>query len=246
MVALLGLLASCATQPGRVGARPEGQSIAQAALDALSGRAQNTTTVRGQGVFTGHLGLVRGRYPFSFVLRQPDRLRVDILEAATGVVGVLIVFEGTLYWYAAPEGTVYAMSADAGSLKKLTKLELMPSDLIRLLAGLPPTQAAAWLSRNGVLLSPDKRAEIIFGTDGRQMAGYRGYRDPNHKHLTIDAHFAEYRAVRGVDFPHQIRLSTPPSGGRLEIVYHDVEVNPRLERKDFSIEVPATTKIVEW
>lgn len=236
----------CAAQSGGFGAKPSGTPASAGALEALSNRAQNTSTVRGSGVFTGYLGRASGQYNFVFALRQPDRLRVDILDAATGVVGVLIVYEDTLYWYAAPEATVYAMAADAASLKKLAKLELMPQELIRLLAGLPPAQAAAWLSRNGVLLSPDRRAEIFFGADGRNVAEYREYRDTNQKNMTIAARFEDYRSVRGVDFPHRIQLSTPASGGALKVAYHDIEINPRLDRSDFSIEVPATTKIVQW
>ncbi len=246
IVLLLLMIEVGCVQQGGMGEIKSGGRIAEGAIEALTERAQNTETVRGQGAFTGSLGRASGRYNFSFVLRQPDRLRVDVLDPAMGVLGVLIMYDDTLYWYMPAEQTVYAMTADAASLKRLTKIELMPRELVRLLAGLPPTQAAAWLSHDGTLLSPDRRAAIFFGSDGRHVEGYRAYQDQQQKKVTVNANFHDYRAVRGIDFPHRIALTTPGSGGKLDIVYNDIEVNPTVDASAFRIEVPDTTKIVQW
>jgi outer membrane lipoprotein-sorting protein len=241
---------ACATMGSGASPRPTVSGASsqqlQTGLRALGDRAQNTQTVRGRGSFTGKWGRLGGRHPFAFALRHPDRLRFDILDHATGLQTAVIVHGQTLYWYVPSEKKVYAMYANRQNMKRMAKLDMQPAELMRMLSGLPPTQTGAWLFQEQRLFSPDRRGEIIFDGSGRAVSEYRHYRSPGGGAVKTRVNFSDYRSVGSVNFPHRIQLETKGSGGKVQLAYDEIEINPSLDASTFTIQVPASTEIVKW
>ncbi|MBI2343029.1 MAG: DUF4292 domain-containing protein [Deltaproteobacteria bacterium] len=249
---MMAVLVACATtgQPVSTGRRGDVYGAAPGAMEAglalLEDRAQNTNTLRGRGTLTGTWAGRSGQHPFAFALRHPDRLRVDILDPAMGTVGILLMHDTTLYWYLPGERRLYASVADMRSLQKIAHIDLDPEQLLQMLSGLPPARTSAWLAREGRLVAPDGRSEILMDAEGRQVSAYRHFRGADGKKVDTEVTFADYRPLRNVRFPYRIAVNTGRGGGEIRVEYHDLEMNPRLEGELFTIEVPATTDIVQW
>lgn len=215
------------------------------ALRALEVRSEKTATVRASGTLSGQWGKQSGAFAFALVLSRPDMLRFDLLDPAAGRVGTLIYYGEYFYWHAPRERRLYRMPVEPASLRRLSRLELAPEQLVHLFAGLPPSKPTAWIRKgDGRLITPDQRGEAVFNAQA-QLTDYRYYRDKSRAKLATLVTFDRYRQVAGIDFPGQITLRSA-DGARLHIAYDTIEVNVTLAGEAFRLVVPADTEVVQW
>lgn len=215
------------------------------ALRALEKRAQNTYTVRAHGTISGSFAGRDGSYDFALVLSRPDLMRIDLLDPAVGTVGTLLFYGSYFYWFEPGKGRLVKMPVNSNSLIKLARIDLEPAQLVHILAGLPPSKPSAWIrKKDGAVLTPDQRGEIMFSSNGR-LSDFVRYTNDNRTSVASQVHFSNYSQVSGKEFPREITFQSK-GGSRLRIAYKTVEMNVALAGELFHLTVPSETNMVQW
>jgi len=140
------------------------------------------------------------------------------------------------------------------NLYTLVGMKLIPSHLIRVLAGLPPLPpkagTLAFLPRAARLSSPEMGGHRLQTVDGlflqqlwlgKRLSIERGelYRDGE---LILKFQFGGVKEVNGAHFPHLISFEQPKMDLQVEVQYLALELNSPIPLAAFSLQAPEGEK----
>lgn len=185
----------------------------------------------------------------AIAVARPDRMRVEVLSLF-GAVFVLTAQEGRFTAYARQENTVYRGTASPENMWRYARIGLPVVDLVDLVLGTPPQRTEVWShvsfdeETGWVQLSQELEGGIQavwLAADLPQAAEYRD----EFGDVQWRAYFDDYRDHGTTPVATRIRLEVPDAEHSVEITLSDIDVNPNLGTSIFSVDIPASSRIVE-
>ncbi|MBI2346755.1 MAG: hypothetical protein HYV03_07760 [Deltaproteobacteria bacterium] len=217
-------------------------------LDARLGAIR---TLRFSGTLEGEWLGQRGTYQMAGALRWPSDLRLEVIDPAVGTVALLLMSEGELTWYLPHEERAIRAEASARTVGRATGLPWSPSELISLIAGLPPMEYGErysdwWMGPDGLAISPGENAVMSLADGNRLPEQYIRFREPERRHVEGTVTFSDYRSVKGTLLPHELRVELTRPRVALLLRYERFEPSVALGPAAFAVTLPEGTRVVQW
>ena len=249
----LVLLAGCAKSAPKVAIRPEGSRTKLAAqverkIDDLRSA---TRTMRGLAWVELDTADEDWQTEAAIIVERPDKLRIDVMDSLADV-WARIGSDGRDMWLYVPgKRKLYRGRASSRNMRRLASFDSRPSDIISLLAGMPPLPPDAELIQVG---RPGERH--LFDT----VSGLHLWVDKGRKrrisrcvrytgggdNIDYEIAFSDYRKVGGVDYPYAMDVRFPTNGARLKLEYKDVSLGGEVSNDVFSPPVTHGGKTVRF
>lgn len=188
------------------------------------------------------------------LLIPPSHLRLETL-GLFGTALVLATDGEQIYYHSIVNGEFIRARATPENLYTLVGVKLLPSHLIRVLAGLPPLPpkagTLAFLPHAARPSAPGMEGHRLQTVDGlflqqlwlgKELSIERGelYRDGE---LILRFQFGGVKEVNGAHFPHLISLEQPKTDLQVEVRYLALELNSPIPLAAFSLQDPEGGKV---
>ncbi len=178
------------------------------------------------------------------VVALPDRARVETLSPL-GTTALVVVLRGEEIRLHSPVSREYGVGRASGALVgRLLDVPVPPALLVRLLAGLPPLALHAGDPRfDAVADGPGVRVESVDGPwwqrlwAGEGMGIDRGEVGRSAETI-LRFGFSDRRSAGGVQFPFSIWVEDAAQGGRLQVTYERLQLNPTVDDALFDLPPP--------
>lgn len=194
------------------------------------------------------------RFKEVVILEKPDLFRLETL-GFLNQPALFIVSDGELLaLYSKRDNTYYSGVASQANLFKLTGLNMLAEDVVRVLAGNAPIleEVSSMQSRylpdlkayQLELISVSSQLKQVIGIDAttKTLSQAESFQLPD-KSLLIQILWGEYRDVDGLAIPSKIIIDKPLDKTRIELSYQSFEVNQNLDGDLFLLKPPEHAKI---
>lgn len=240
----LALAAATACAPAVPSAPPPLTRVTPAEAAAALAEAEGSIrTLRGLADVRLERAETNQRFREAAVLALPGKLRLETLQFG-GATALILATDGErLAIYSLATQEFHHGRASARALAGLTGVAVDPGHLVRLMAGLPPLafQAADPRSR----LEPEGDGFVAESVDGAFLqrlrldagGGVVGGELRTAAGPAFIFAFEDPRQVGSRAFPFRLRLEQP-GGGRVDLTYRNVELNPPVDDAVFSLPLP--------
>ena len=247
-------LGACRSVPPDAGVvvAPDAPRVASA-LAALRDRSTRVHALRASGRLVVSSPDVSLDRPQRLVVERPDRLRFKIL-GLFDQVAALLVSDGREYAFVdLPGGRRERGPVDDGVLWRTTGIDLSPPELVALLLGTAPIDAAAFVVQ--ARLYVDGHVQLHLRTPGAtrvdvlEIEGDGALRMLQRGHVAgatmWEAHFADLRpvglgdapAAQPLRFAHRVEVAFPRIDASVGVEFGQVELNPALPEGVFVLHV---------
>lgn len=195
----------------------------------------------------------RGHVKEIVVVERPDRLRIEMMSPF-GVALQLTSDGKSLRAYHRGQRTFYSGDATAPNLSRFTHLDLAIRDIADLLVGVPPNRPrrrrAEMEFENATKLW---RVRSVLAEGGAQMLWFEQDRLLAVRSEEVDSEgaalyrtsYGDYRPVRGVLVPFDVRFEVPNQQTSVELRYSTIQVNEPLSEAIFRFDAPSGAKLVD-
>lgn len=246
-ILFLLLAAGCAGTRGPSAVRSVSEALRDRMVASLVQRNEAVRSLRGEATvrYGGKVFGLRGET--AFALTKPDRLRIDGL-AEFGVYSSQLALKGdalTILW---PTDQLYFSGEAAPETFGRYLLIGLPSEtVLNILAGAVPLRGDDPELR---VVSKGRNFFAIYGTRLEVLVDERGGALRPVSYTVTDSQGApvyrvafEYDPQAEGEFPRKLSARFWENGpsrtkARVEIEYKDVEINPKLEDKLFTLKIP--------
>jgi len=237
----ISLLAGCAKPAPKVARYPEGvrTRLAVSVERDIERMGDAARTLRGLAWVELDTASRDWQTDAAVVVVRPDMLRVDVMDSLADVWAQIGSDGRDMWLYVPGKRKLYKGRASSRNMKRLASFDIEPADLISLFAGLPPLPAGANLVQIGNaadrhLLNPASGVHLwVEEGKKRRIARCVRYSDDGES-VDFEVAFSGYRRVGGLEYPHSIDASFPPSGARLRLEYREVALGGDVQQGIFS------------
>ena len=243
------LFSACATLPVLPPVVPPAEEVfqqvkaRQAVLLGLKGLAQVKVSSPGKSFSNQQV----------LFARRPGFLRVESLSPLGTPLLYLVTDGKEIRLYNPEENKYYQGGWRAGSLSFALPLALPPEEVVLfLLGGVPLTE------QETISLRPEPK-EGLWILDLRSPARseaqtlwvhpqsfYILRADLKRPGLSYQLSYFDFRRVKEILFPHQMRLFAEDQKLRISAEFPEVDLNPEWEDQDFSLPVPRGATVLPW
>lgn len=215
-------------------------------LAPLNARLEQPAGLRGLAKVTYRDAEQRGSATQAIAVALPDRFRLESLSLL-GVAALHVCDGGSLAAYFPREGVIYRGSANPTNVARFTRLRLSPSQVVRLLLGLPPFAVGTDGVRVRAEPNGGYRVDLPHFDRGRarlwfdpQTGWLRGWEVADEAgDVRARGELDDYRSVAGRMIPFTIRLSDPNAGRHVRVEYRELTPSPALPDALFTVDTPA-------
>lgn len=177
--------------------------------------------------------------------RRPAFLRVESLSPLGTPLLYLVTDGKEIRLYNPGENRYYQGDYRAGALSFAVPIALRPEEVVNFLLGGAPSLEPETMSLRPeegeglwvlILQSPSRGESQTLWVHPQSFSILRA----EHKRPGLSYHlaFSDFREVKGILFPHRMRLAAEDLETRISAEFPEVEPNPQWEEKDFFLPLP--------
>jgi outer membrane lipoprotein-sorting protein len=240
----LFFLSGCATLPksGNVTSM-EAARIREDAAKSLSEREAQIRGIKGLATVRVGAGIFSVKGESAFALQRPRKARLEALTDL-GIPQSRVLIDGdklTIVW--PMKNLYYQGPASVENLKHFLRLPLDVETLIDLLVGIVPQEERQILRRKqDWILRSDASELLVKQQEGRWLPQHYVVYDAK-KRRTYEVTYSDFTDHDGFLLPNRVRARFPDS--RIDLVYGDVTVNPKIQKRLFELEIPKEARSID-
>ncbi len=246
-ISVIFFLGACATTGSRAPGRAEVASPAlrHEVYDSLKSRNDSLLSLKGLATVRYGSKLFGVRGETSFALNRPDQLRIDGLSDFGAYTSQFVLKDGDLTILWPSQGNYYHGKADRDAMSRYLNVDVAPAQAVKILMSHVPLEdeeAYAVKEQRGgrEIVLRGRRGEILAE---RKEGGYVPLRytsldEKGRREYMVD--YSNYRANENDDGMLAMRIDARffRPNSRIQVDFHDVDVNSKIEGKVFQIEIP--------